>query len=129
MKPLEGITVLDFSQFLSGPSASLRLADLGAEVIKIEKTGNGDICRQLYVTNVKIDGESSIFHTINRNKDGISVDLKNDDEYNKLIPLIEKADIIIINFRPGVSKKLKLDYERIKKINPKISMKFSGYNY
>ena len=120
MKPLEGITVLDFSQFLSGPSASLRLADLGAEVIKIEKTGNGDICRQLYVTNVKIDGESSIFHTINRNKDGISVDLKNDDEYNKLIPLIEKADIIIINFRPGVSKKLKLDYERIKKINPKI---------
>lgn len=120
MKPLEGITVLDFSQFLSGPSASLRLADLGAEVIKIEKTGNGDICRQLYVTNVKIDGESSIFHTINRNKDGISVDLKNDDEYNKLLPLIEKADIIIINFRPGVSKKLKLDYERIKKINPKI---------
>ena len=115
MKPLEGITVLDFSQFLSGPSASLRLADLGAEVIKIEKTGNGDICRQLYVTNVKIDGESSIFHTINRNKDGISIDLKNDDEYNKLIPLIEKADIIIINFRPGVSKKLKLDYERIKK--------------
>lgn len=120
MKPLEGITVLDFSQFLSGPSASLRLADLGADVIKVEKTGNGDICRQLYVTNLKIDGESSIFHTINRNKDGISIDLKNNDEYEKIIPLIEKADVIIINFRPGVSKKLKLDYEEIKKINPKI---------
>ncbi|MDP4880256.1 MAG: CoA transferase, partial [Opitutales bacterium] len=66
--PLEGITVLDFSQFLSGPSASLRLADLGARVIKVERPGTGDICRQLYVSNTEIDGESTVFHAINRNK-------------------------------------------------------------
>ena len=64
--PLEGITVIDFSQFLSGPSASLRVADLGARVIKVERPGTGDICRQLYVSNVELDGVSSIFQTINR---------------------------------------------------------------
>ncbi|WP_262920023.1 CoA transferase [Niabella hibiscisoli] len=68
MKLLQDILVVDFSQFLSGPSASLCLADFGAEVIKIEKPGTGDICRELYVSDVMIDGESSIFHAINRNK-------------------------------------------------------------
>ena len=69
--PLEGILVVDFSQFLSGPSASLRLADLGAEVIKIEKPVFGDICRQLYVSDCTIEGESTIFHAINRNKKSV----------------------------------------------------------
>ena len=66
MKPLEGITVLDFSQFLSGPSATLRLADLGAEVIKIERPG-GDIARTMYVSDCKIGNDSTLFHAINRN--------------------------------------------------------------
>lgn len=76
MKPLEGITVLDFSQFLSAPSAALRLADMGAHVIKVEKPETGDICRTLYISNCMIDGDSSLFHAINRNKDGITLDLK-----------------------------------------------------
>ena len=74
MKPLEGITVLDFSQFLSAPSATMRLADLGARVIKVERPASGDICRTLYVSNLKIEEDSSLFHSINRNKDGVSLD-------------------------------------------------------
>ena len=66
MRLLEDILILDFSQFLSGPSASLRLADMGARVIKIEKPSIGDICRHLYVSDTKIEGESTIFHAINR---------------------------------------------------------------
>ena len=66
MSLLEDILVVDFSQFLSGPSAGLRLADMGARVIKIEKPGTGDICRELYVSDVMIGGESTIFHAINR---------------------------------------------------------------
>ena len=72
---LAGITVVDFSQFLAGPSASLRLADLGATVIKVERPDTGDICRTLYVSDVAIDGDSTIFHAINRNKLGYAADL------------------------------------------------------
>ena len=71
-RPLEGMLVVDFSQFLSGPAASLRLADLGARVIKIERAGTGDICRTLYVSNVVLDGESTVFHAINRNKESFA---------------------------------------------------------
>ena len=74
MKPLEGLLVIDFSQFLSGPSASLRLADLGARVIKIERPGVGDLCRQLYISNLKLDGDSTLFHSINRNKESLAAD-------------------------------------------------------
>ena len=76
MKPLTGLLVVDFSQFLAGPSASLRLADLGARVIKIERPIGGDLCRQLYVSNLELDGDSTIFHTINRNKESFAADLK-----------------------------------------------------
>ena len=78
MKLLEDILVIDFSQFLSGPSAALRLADMGAQVIKIERPGIGDICRELYVSDVMIEGESTIFHAINRNKRSVAVDMKSD---------------------------------------------------
>ena len=74
MKPLQDIIVVDFSQFLSGPSAALRLADMGAQVIKIEKPVTGDICRQLYVSDIMIEGESTIFHAINRNKQSYAAD-------------------------------------------------------
>ena len=65
---LQDVVIVDLSQFLSGPSAGLRLADFGAEVIKIERPVTGDICRSLYVSDVKLEGESTIFHAINRNK-------------------------------------------------------------
>jgi len=128
MNLLQHILVIDFSQFLSGPSASLRLADMGAEVIKIEKPGNGDICRQLYVSDIFIEGESTIFHAINRNKKSYAADLKDADDLEKIKLLLAKADVMMHNFRPGVMKRLGLDYETVKKINPSIIYaEISGY--
>ena len=127
MKPLEGITVLDFSQFLSGPSATLRLADLGAEVIKIERPG-GDIARTMYVSDCKIGNDSTLFHAINRNKSGISIDLKQKENLKKIEKLVQKADVAVFNFRPGVAEKLGLSYENLKEWNPRIIYgKISGY--
>lgn len=120
MKLLQDILVVDFSQFLSGPSASLCLADFGADVIKIEKPGTGDICRELYVSDVVIDGESSIFHAINRNKKSYTADLKSSDDVFKIRKLIEKADVVMHNFRPGVMERLGFDYESVKQINPSV---------
>lgn len=120
MKLLEDILVIDFSQFLSGPSASLRLADMGAEVIKVERPGTGDICRELYVSDVMIEGESTIFHAINRNKKSYTADLKNPDDLFKIKQLIAKADVVMHNFRPGVMERIGLDYESVKQIKPDI---------
>jgi len=128
MNLLQDILVVDFSQFLSGPSAALRLADMGAEVIKIEKPGTGDICRQLYVSDIIIEGESTIFHAINRNKKSYAADLKDADDLEKIKLLLTKADVMMHNFRPGVMKRLGLDYETVKKINPSIIYaEISGY--
>ncbi|ONI40644.1 carnitine dehydratase [Candidatus Epulonipiscium fishelsonii] len=119
MGPLEGVRVLDFCQFLAGPSAGLRLADLGAQVIKVEQP-TGDICRTLYSSNLIIDGDSTLFHVINRNKDDVSVDLKSEHGKEQIKQLIKDADVMIVNFRPHVAKKLGIDYENIKMINPAI---------
>jgi crotonobetainyl-CoA:carnitine CoA-transferase CaiB-like acyl-CoA transferase len=101
IKPLEDILVVDLSQFLSGPSASLKLADLGARVIKVERLITGDICRTLYVSNVKMNGDSTVFHAINRNKESFSADLKNEVDKAQVLKLIESADIVMHNFRPS----------------------------
>jgi CoA:oxalate CoA-transferase len=128
MNLLQDILVIDFSQFLSGPSAALRLADMGAQVIKIEKPVTGDICRQLYVSDVMIEGESTIFHAINRNKQSYAADLKNADDLEKVKQLLAKADVMMHNFRPGVMERLGLDHETVKKINPSIVYaEISGY--
>lgn len=128
MKLLQDILVLDFSQFLSGPSASLRLADMGAQVIKIEKPGTGDICRELYVSDVMIEGESTIFHAINRNKLSYTADLKDPDDLFKVKQLIAKADVVMHNFRPGVMERIGLDYNSVKQIKPDIIYAaISGY--
>ncbi len=120
MKPLEGILVLDFSQFLAGPSAALRLADLGAEVIKVERPDGGDLCRRLYISNLELDGDSTLFHSINRNKKSFSANLKDAVDRKKIETLIQKADVMIENFRPGVMEKLGLDYASVQALNPKI---------
>ena len=120
MNLLEDILVVDFSQFLSGPSAALRLADMGAQVIKIEKPGTGDICRELYVSDTMIAEESTIFHAINRNKQSYSADLKNPADLLKIKKLLAKADVMMHNFRPGVMERLGLDYATVKRINPSI---------
>ena len=127
-KPLEGLTVLEFSQFLSGPYAGLRLADLGARVIKIERPEVGDLCRNLYISDTDLEGDSTLFHAINRNKESFAANLKDAKDIEIVKKLIEKADIITQNFRPGVIERIGLDYKNVKKINPKIVYgTISGY--
>ncbi|CAM3728815.1 MULTISPECIES: CaiB/BaiF CoA transferase family protein [Paenibacillus] len=129
-RPLEGLLVLDFSQFLSGPYAGLRLADLGARVIKIERLDGGDICRRLYISNMELDGDSTLFHSINRNKESYAVDLKSESDRHKVRKLLSHADIMIQNFRPGVIEKLGFGYEEVKAINPfLIYGSISGYGW
>lgn len=118
--PLKGLVVLDFSQFLAGPAAAMRLADLGARVIKIERPGTGDICRQLYISNLGVEGDSTLFHSINRNKQGYAANLKDPADLEKIRHLIAKADVLIENFRPGVMDKLGLGYEAVRAINPRL---------
>ncbi|HEX4487120.1 MAG TPA: CaiB/BaiF CoA-transferase family protein [Terriglobales bacterium] len=119
-KPLDGLLVVDFSQFLSGPSATLRMADLGARVIKIERPDGGDLGRQLYISNLELDGDSTLFHSINRNKESFAADLKKEEDRRQVRELLKRADVMVQNFRPGVIEKLGLDYESVKEINPRI---------
>ena len=119
--PLRGLTVLEFSQYLSGPSAGLRLADMGARVIKIERPNSGDAGRKLAIKNLWADdGSSLLFHTINRNKESFAADLKNPEDLFIIKKLIEAADVVTHNFRPGVMEKVGLDYKSVQDINPKI---------
>lgn len=128
MLPLAGYTVVDFSQFLSGPLASLRLADLGARVIKIEKPGTGDICRQLYTSDTILNGTSTVFHAINRNKESIVLDLKDEADAQVIRDLLLKADVVLHNFRPGVMERLGFDYAAVRAINPTVIYgEISGY--
>ena len=120
MKPLEGLTVLEFSQFLSGPYAGLRMADLGARVIKIERPGIGDLCRNLYISDTDLGGDSTLFHAINRNKESFAVNLKDQNDLDLIKKLIVNVDIITQNFRPGVIERIGLDYKNILEINPQI---------
>src|SRR5246127_5028229 len=100
-RPLQGLLVLDFSQFLSGSLATLRLADMGARVIKIERPGTGDLGRTLYLSDIDVHGENTLFHAINRNKESYAADLKNAADLEKLRQLIKRADVMVQNFRPG----------------------------
>jgi len=118
--PLDGLLVLDLAQFLSGPSAALRLGDLGARVIKVERPGGGDICRTLYLTDTDIGGDSTLFHAINRNKESLAIDLKDPGDLAALKRLIARADVLIQNFRPGVIERLGLGYEDVRTINPRL---------
>lgn len=120
MRPLEGLLVLDFSIFLSGPSAALRLADLGARVIKVERPDGGDLCRQLYISELELDGESTLFHSINRNKESFAANLKDPSDLARVHELIVRADVLVQNFRPGVMQRLGLDYEAVRAINPRL---------
>jgi CoA:oxalate CoA-transferase len=120
VKPLEGLLVLEFSQFLAGPSAGLKLSDLGARVIKIERPIKGEACRQLSIKDLFVDDSSLLFHTINRNKESFAADLKNPIDLENVKKLIAKADIMTHNFRPGVMEKIGLTFEDVLTINPKI---------
>ena len=119
-RPLEGLLVLDFSQFLAGPSCALRLADLGAEVIKIERPRGGDLSRGLYLADQAFAGDSALFHTINRNKKSFAADLKNPTDLKRVKALVRRADVMVHNFRPGVMDRLGLGYETVSALNPRL---------
>lgn len=119
-RPLEGYLVLDFSQFLAGPMAAMRLGDLGARVIKIERPPSGDIGRGLAFGGIVEDGDTLSFHITNRNKESYAADLKNSEDFARVWNLVQHADVIVQNFRPGVMDRLGLGYDAVRKINPTV---------
>ena len=120
-KALEGITVLDFSQLLAGPFATMMMGDMGANIIKIERLGGGDIYRGMTFFNQYIGGsESPLFMAWNRSKRSIALDLKSQEAREIIFKMAETADVVIENFRPGVMDRLGYGYEDFKKVNPRI---------
>lgn len=117
MRPLEDILVLDFSTLLPGPFATLMLAEAGATVFKIERPGSGDEMRS-YVP--RIGADSTNFLLLNAGKGSIAIDLKAKDAFDRLRPLIEQADVVVDQFRPGVMDRLGFGYSALKAVNPGI---------
>src|SRR5438105_15754290 len=115
--PLDGLRVLDLTRVLVGPFATMMLGDLGAEVIKVERPGEGDETR--HVEPLQSD-ESHYFVAINRNKKGIAVDLKHPAGRDILLELARLSDVLVENFRPGVAARLGLDYESVRELNPRL---------
>jgi crotonobetainyl-CoA:carnitine CoA-transferase CaiB-like acyl-CoA transferase len=111
--PLEGIHVLDLTRVLAGPFATQLLADMGAEVVKVEEPGEGDLTRHLPPSEA---GESHYFLSVNRNKRGIAVDLKRAAGRELALALARHSDVVIESFRPGVAERLGLDYEAVRKV-------------
>jgi len=123
--PLRGVRVLDLSRLLPGPVATLHLADLGADVIKIEDHAAGDYARTM---GEGADGVSVFFRCVNRNKRGLRLDLKRPEGRDVFLRLARDADIVVESFRPGVTDKLGIGFEAVRALNPKIVYcAISGY--
>jgi crotonobetainyl-CoA:carnitine CoA-transferase CaiB-like acyl-CoA transferase len=122
MKPLEGIKVLDLTHMLAGPYAGMVLADLGADVVKVEPLGTGEMTRGLLSDdpNNSFKGFGAYFLTLNRNKKSVSLDLKDAQGLDVFYDLVKSTDVVLNNFSAGVVKKLKIDYDHLSNINPKI---------
>ena len=122
MKPLNGIKVIDLTHMLAGPYAGMVIADLGAEVVKIEPLVTGEMTRGLLKTdpNYSYKEFGAYFLTLNRNKKSVSLDLKSEIGLEIFYELVKSADVVLNNFSAGVVKKLKIDFETLNNINPKI---------
>ncbi|MEK7778182.1 MAG: CoA transferase, partial [Chloroflexota bacterium] len=116
--PLSGVRVLDLTQVLAGPFGSRTLADRGAEVIKVETPGIGDSTRRSLAYT--LNGESFYFLGMNRNKKGITLNLKSPKGQHVFHELARKSDVVFSNFRPGVLAELGVDYQTLRKVNPRI---------
>src|SRR4051812_22478218 len=128
MPPLDGITVLDLTRVLSGPYCTMMLADMGARVIKVEQPGKGDDTRGWGPPFV--NGESSYFLSINRNKESLTLDFKTDEGRAILDRLIARADVVVENFRPGTLDKLGFDYATLSRRYPRlIYCSISGFGH
>ncbi|MDB5945706.1 MAG: subunit BbsF of succinyl-CoA:(R)-benzylsuccinate CoA-transferase [Ramlibacter sp.] len=113
--PLEGVKVLDLTNVMAGPYCSMVLGDMGADVVKLESVEGGDTSRRF---DPQVNGESYCFAVLNRNKKSLSIDMKDPRGKEIVLKLAAKADIVMENFRPGVVKKLGMDYESFKAVNP-----------
>ena len=124
--PLKGTKVLELAQIMAGPACGLMLADLGADVIKIEKIPEGDDSRKFLPPDVK--GESAAFMIMNRGKRGLGLNLKDEMGIDIFKKMVAKSDVVVENFRKGTLERLGIGYEELKKINPKIILcEISGY--
>ncbi|SEN19390.1 CaiB/BaiF CoA transferase family protein [Nonomuraea pusilla] len=118
MKPLEGITVLDFTQVYMGPSCTQLLGDYGADVIKVERPGSGDLSRTSIPDPDGLD--NPIFLSINRNKRSVSIDTRSEQGKQVIYRLVGDADVVVSNFRSGVMERLGFGYERLREVNPRV---------
>jgi len=126
--PLQGLRVLDLSQMLSGPICGMRLADLGAEVIKVEPVGAGEWTRAHGFADAEIDGQTTAFLGLNRNKKSLALNLKDRAGLEAFCRLAERSDIVIENFRRGTADRLGIGYEQLKERNPGLVFgSISGY--
>lgn len=121
-KPLEGIRLIDLTHMLSGPYAGMILADLGADVVKVEPPGQGEGTRRLLEHDPKhsIGGMGAYFFTLNRNKRSVAIDLKSERGRNVFYRLVEVADVVLDNFSAGVTRRLGIDHDTLAGINPRI---------
>jgi formyl-CoA transferase len=115
--PLTGIRVLEVGNYMAGPFCGMQLADLGADVVKVENPDGGDMSRQ---GGPFVDGEGANFLRINRNKRSLALDLKTEEGKDIFRKLVARADIVVENLRPGTMRGLELDYERLRAINPRL---------
>jgi formyl-CoA transferase len=118
MKALEGVRVIDFTQAMAAPFGTMNLADMGADVIKIEPPGTGEPTREL--SSVRKNGHSATFMTMNRDKRGLTVDLKRPEGVEIVRRLTRTADVFVQNYRPGVAERLGLGYEALRAVNPRL---------
>src|SRR5437868_6973768 len=126
MGPLQGIKVIELAQIMAGPTCGMLLADMGADVIKVEKLPGGDDTRSY--TEPSIHGESAAFMMLNRNKRGIAVNLKKPGGLELMKRLLADADVVTENYRKGTLDKLGLGYDVLEKLNPRlVYCAISGY--
>src|SRR5260370_18653395 len=125
-KPLGGVRVLDLTRVLAGPFCTMNLADLGAEVIKIEMPGRGDDSGTFATTMPS--GDSGYFYSVNRGKRSVTLDLRVEGGAAIFLELASKSDVVVENFSPGTMDRFTIGYERLKAVNPKIILcSISGF--
>ncbi|HSA57748.1 MAG TPA: CoA transferase [Gemmatimonadaceae bacterium] len=119
--PLDGVRVVDLTQVMAGPFCTMLLGDMGADVIKVEPPGTGDLSRAMGGERLKMPGgDHAPFFALNRNKRSVTLDLKRDGDRDVLLALARTADVMVENFRPGVTTRLRVDYATIARTNPRV---------
>ncbi|MCR4268126.1 CaiB/BaiF CoA-transferase family protein [Nitratireductor sp. ZSWI3] len=118
--PLDGIRVIDFTQVMLGPCATQMLGDLGADVIKIERPGQGDLSRNVFGSKTQAQVNNPIFYSLNRNKRSVEIDVREEKGRTAVLELLRTADVVVSNFRPGVMEKLGFGYAALSAVNPGI---------